>query len=114
MIIYKYPLELKDGAQEMLLPPGSTVRSIQMQGGRLTVWAEHAEGTLAYTKYPHLLDAHYFSVIATGRSFTYEDDERYFTTVQDGPYVWHVFYRVVAADQREADAKWRVARGQIK
>jgi hypothetical protein len=77
--IYKY--ELKEGSVEM--PIGAKILSIQYQNNRPYIWA------LVDTDVE--CDFRYFTIVGTGEDFPEADDFTYINTIQDGPFVWHIF-----------------------
>jgi hypothetical protein len=77
--IYKY--ELKEGSVEM--PIGAKILSIQYQNNRPYIWA------LVDTDVE--CEFRYFALVATGEDFPEADDFTYINTIQDGPFVWHIF-----------------------
>lgn len=82
--IHKFTLRPRPsfGAQAIDLPVDAQILDCQMQGGRLALWA------LLDPSATSLLRA--FRVYATGTGLPTAPG-RYIATVQDGPYVWHVF-----------------------
>ena len=83
--VFKWALRTGGGPQKLGLYDGYQVLSVQMQGGTLCLWA------LVDTDAPAVnLD---ILVIATGHNCL-ETFAKYLGTVQDGPYVWHVFARI--------------------
>lgn len=80
--IWKYSIRLIDGPQILLVPPQSKLVAFQKQGEHLAVWAEvysNAEPTQRIQ----------VEVVGTGHSLP--DDHKYFGTVQDPPFVWHLY-----------------------
>lgn len=82
-VIYKYALEIKDGEQEFVLPEDFVVLDAQIQEGQLYMWLVHDTTNVKY--------AYKFVVLGTGQPFTYQSLV-HVGTVQQGPFVWHVFY----------------------
>jgi hypothetical protein len=78
--IYKY--ELKDG-RGVEMPIGAKVLTIQTQNGLPYIWA------LVDTDVE--CDFRYFTIVGTGHDFPEADDFTYINTIQDGPFVWHIF-----------------------
>ena len=78
--IYKY--KLKDG-RGVEMPIGAKVLTIQKQNGLPYIWA------LVDTDAE--FDFRYFEIVGTGRDFPEADDFTYINTIQDGPFVWHIF-----------------------
>jgi hypothetical protein len=82
--IFKYPIEVKD-KQVVSMPRGAQVLSVQMQNGKLTVWALCPAATAVH-------ESRTFHVFGTGHDLPEAADSRTFVaTVQDGNYVWHIF-----------------------
>lgn len=83
--IYKYVLEITDD-QVISIPGPLELLSIQLQGGRLCLWAKVCvEAPLE--KVP-------IRIVGTGHSFDdCLDGWQFLSTVQQGIYVWHVFYK---------------------
>ena len=77
--IYKY--EFKEGSVEM--PIGAKILTIEDQDGRLHIWA--IVDTDAESEF------RYFAIVGTGQDFPEADDYTYINTIQDGPFVWHIF-----------------------
>ncbi len=77
--IYKY--ELKEGSVEM--PIGAKILSIQDQNNRSYIWA--LVGIDAECEF------RYFAIVCTGHDFPEADDFTYINTIQNGPFVWHIF-----------------------
>lgn len=79
--IYKYPLYTTD-RQSVPLPAGAEILSIQMQGSGPCLWAiVDTEAIAAPVR---------IVVVGTGHALP-EQPLHFIATVQDGPYVWHVF-----------------------
>ena len=78
--IYKY--KLKDG-RGVEMPIGAKVLTIQKQNGLPYIWA------LVDTDAE--CDFRYFEIVGTGRDFPEADNFTYINTIQDGPFVWHIF-----------------------
>ncbi len=82
LTIYKYELQL--GATQLLLPMFSQVLDVQMQNGKICLWA--LQDPEAFK------DVRNFLVCGTGGVLNYRPHEiQYLATVQDGQFVWHVF-----------------------
>ena len=77
--IYKY--EFKEGSVEM--PIGAKILTIEDQDDRLYIWA------LVDTDAEY--EFRYFTIVGTGQDFPEADDYTYINTIQDGPFVWHIF-----------------------
>ncbi len=83
--IFKYTLFVTD-EQEVGMPDGAHVLSAQMQGDQLCIWA--------------LVDSEARTVnrnvriFGTGRPVNIEGNWQFAGTVQEGPFVWHIFVEV--------------------
>lgn len=80
--IYKYQLEITD-EQEVALPLGAQILSVQMQNGILCLWA-----FVDSEAYPI---ARTIRVFGTGNPFPELGTHQHLGTVQQPPCVWHVF-----------------------
>lgn len=76
--VWKFDLE--DGPV-LRLPVGATVLTAQSQAGRLCLWAVVDPEAAREDRKVH--------VIGTGQPVP--EDVQYVGTVQEGPFVWHVF-----------------------
>jgi hypothetical protein len=78
--IWKYPLHTPNG--EIQMPKGAQILHVGDQGGQITLWAKvdpHAEtGWLRV------------SILGTGHEIPLDAGE-HLGTVQQPPYVWHIF-----------------------
>jgi hypothetical protein len=81
MKIWKFPIELKHGTQEIRGPAPLTIRHFGIQDTRLTVWAE-VNPVSAETK-------KWIRVVGTGSDIP--KGWEYRGTVQDGCMVWHLY-----------------------
>ena len=81
MRIYKY--QIVDGKIEA--PAGSQILTCQLQRGEFCVWA---------LVNPEVTELNTWDVrvLGTGQDFD-SVGWAYLSTVQDGPFVWHIFYR---------------------
>jgi len=79
--IWKYPLFM--GMNDVEMPVGSKVISVENQAGILTMWA------LVDTDKEAAKVTRTFSVKGTG--FPIKDNEEHIGTWQQPPYVWHLF-----------------------
>ena len=82
--IYKYELEITD-KQDVEMPLGAQMLSVQMQGDKLCVWALITTGREQ--------EVRHIEIYGTGRDIGNENQMNIFHrgTVQDGGLVWHVF-----------------------
>ena len=78
--IYKYELEDGRGVE---MPIGAKVLTIQTQNGLPYIWA--------LVDIDAECDFRYFTIVGTGHDFPNADDFNYINTIQDGPFVWHIF-----------------------
>jgi len=77
--IWKYTLQIDDG--EMIdMPRGARPLAVQVQAGDMCLWAA------VDSRAP--LVRHKFNIGGTGHPLP---DGEYIGSVQDGPYVWHIF-----------------------
>lgn len=82
--IYKYPLEITD-EQEIEIPLGSRILSVQMQRDQLCLWAMVNSKVTNKTKIKIL-------VCGTGNPIEYPPSRMEFLgTIQQQVFVWHVF-----------------------
>lgn len=82
--IYKYPINLTTEKQCLCLPENSQLLSVQMQNEKLCVWALIDES--------QPLSMVRFHIFGTGENLPDDLNTVFLGTVQDGIYVWHVFY----------------------
>lgn len=85
--IYKYPLQITD-LQTLWLPAGAEVLTVQVQRDEVYLWA------IVNLDLPPT-DERVFETIGTGGPVVSGGDirRRYIATVQQSPFVWHVFER---------------------
>jgi hypothetical protein len=85
--IHKYPLPSKLGEVVTVeMPSHSEILDAQMQHGRVMLWA------FVCTELP--LAIRHFVVVGTGHDLSEhmaQGELRHISTMQEGPYVWHVF-----------------------
>jgi hypothetical protein len=82
--IWNYPLEVTD-LQTLKIPQGAQILSAQIQSGQLMLWA------LVDTSNP--CEKVKIEVVGTGNPIA-DACRKYISTVQMGPFVWHVFQLV--------------------
>lgn len=85
--IYKYPLAVLD-EQEVSMPGSAVVLCVQIQAG-------HGPCLWARVNTEFSLEKRTFLIVGTGNPFP--ESKRppvYIGTVQQGPFVWHVFEKV--------------------
>lgn len=82
--IYKYPIDVLD-EQEVLMPHGANILSIQWQRGELMLWA--------LVQPINLRSPRKIVMLGTGHDFWNSEDFDYITTIQqnDGDLIWHIF-----------------------
>jgi hypothetical protein len=80
--IWKFPLAIT-GEQMITMPKGTAILSVQMQGNQLSLWALVNE---RYDDSPCRVH-----IVGTGHPADHVLAMPFVGTVQDGPYVWHVF-----------------------
>ena len=81
MTIWKFPLELTN-KQEVQMPVGANVISVDNQHGQICMWALVNDEAEKETRT--------FEVVGTGH-YMRDIDRDFVGTVQQGPFVWHVF-----------------------
>lgn len=92
--IWKFPIKIEDtdnnGRLEVKIP-GHFIKPLafQFQGYGLFLWAECNDH--------QPLKSHWFRVVGTGHELP-RVDTVYVGTVQDGSFVWHLYYEVDNAD----------------
>jgi hypothetical protein len=79
--IYKYPLQLADGAQEVKMPKGAHLVHVDLQHGDPTLWAEVDTEAAS--------EVRLFQVHGTGHPIKH--DGNYVGTAVGVPFVWHVY-----------------------
>jgi hypothetical protein len=84
--IWKYTLDLAD-TQTVQIPEGAQILTAQFQGTQLCVWAL-VDCDPEIPKQNREIE-----IIGTGNPII-EAPRRYISTVQQVPFVWHVFERV--------------------
>jgi hypothetical protein len=83
MRIFKYELYITDGVQELRLPKGAEILTVQVQAARLMFWA---------IVHPHFeTEKRCFSVYGTGHEMNPTITHKYIATVQNFQLVWHIF-----------------------
>lgn len=80
MRIYKYTIF---ETMPTVMPKGAKILSVQVQKSTVTAWA-------LVDPYEKEEEIRHFRCYATGEDFNPENDI-YLATVQDGPFVWHVW-----------------------
>jgi hypothetical protein len=83
-IILKYTLDVIPDMQAIEMAIDAKFLAVQMQYSKITLWMVETAGESLRQKF-------YFTVLGTGQKFEQKDCE-YLGTVQNGLYVWHIFY----------------------
>lgn len=82
--VFKYPLSIQSGIQQLMLPRGAAVLHVGQQEGGLQLWALCAPAAP--------LEKRHFIVAGTGWLLHFTaTPQSYLGTVQSDSYVWHVF-----------------------
>ena len=84
MKIYKYTLAMAD-EQVIDMPFGAEILSAQMQNEQLCMWALVSPN--------HRDEAVTLCVVGTGNPFPDARQCKFVATVQDKPFVWHIFVK---------------------
>lgn len=84
-VIYKHTLEMTD-FQTLDLPVDARILAVQMQDGKICLWTTQLRGEYAMNK-----TSRRFTIVGTGNAYDERNAGRYVGTVQQPPYVWHVF-----------------------
>lgn len=79
--VFKYTLDIRDGAQNPSLPVGAEIVHVAMQVEKIRLWA--------VVDIRQKISNRLFVVVATGQPIEFVG--HYTGTVHDGIYVWHVF-----------------------
>ena len=79
--IYKYALY--DSVTTLALPERAEVLTVQMQGSTPTMWVKVNPGALTEDRV--------FRICATGQKLLSNEMLKYIATIQNGPYIFHVF-----------------------
>jgi hypothetical protein len=82
LTIWKFPTSGELGAK-IEMPSGAQILTAQPQGGTLMIWAIVDTDAPKVKRQVH--------VIGTGWTSPFPDNVRYVATVQQPPFVWHVF-----------------------
>lgn len=88
-VIYKFPLGVTD-EQDIEMPAGAKILSAQLQHDRICIWA-------LCEKHEEVKQTRSIRVFGTGNSISLDDRMfklEYISTVQMGPFVWHVFEKI--------------------
>jgi len=82
MIVFKYPIYLTNNIQTLQLPESAKVLAFQIQDGDMCIWVLMNPERTRITRL--------FRVISTGNAL-HDEPMEYIGTVQQPPYVWHLF-----------------------
>lgn len=92
--IHKFPLAITD-RQTIDLPGHAEILRVGVQGGAIYLWAVVATNTM-------LVESRTFDVVGTGNPVPGDaTEDNYLGTVEDGPFVWHVFETTVRFDSHD-------------
>lgn len=91
MVVWKVTLSIGKLDQIRSLPEGAKVLTAQMQAGVPTLWVLCEPLRTAENRF--------FDVLGTGWDGI-GPNHKYISTVQDGPFVWHVFEHATGARGR--------------
>jgi len=80
--IHKYILQI-DGIIVIDMPIGSKILDVQNQDNRICMWV------IVNTELE--TEERVFQIIGTGHQLLGRTEKKYIGTVQQGPFVWHVF-----------------------
>ena len=83
LTIYKYQIMLEPRTN-LRMPQGAKILSFQMQSGKPYIWS------LVDPKQE--LTEEVFLLLGTGHGTLVPETTDYIGTVQDGPFVWHLFH----------------------
>lgn len=83
--IWKFPLTLTD-VQEIILPAGARLLTVQLQDNVPCLWA-------LVNDYIGLTQVRTIEIHGTGNPIEGNHQRRYIATFQQPPFVWHVFER---------------------
>jgi hypothetical protein len=88
MVIWKFQLDRVD-SQQISMPKEAQVLSVAMQHGNICIWATVSPDA------PN--EDRVFEIRGTGNPLPadFYEDRIFIGTVFDGPYVWHVFERLL-------------------
>ncbi len=83
-VIFKYEIKLLADSVTVKMPDGAQILTAQLQGDTLCIWA-------VVNRYAPMTDRQ-IEIIGTGNPFI-DDSRCYIATVQQPPWVWHIFER---------------------
>lgn len=83
VIVYKYSLTDRNSLHRVSMPKEAKILSAQMQGRDLQLWALITEAADEVERE--------FLILGTGVPFVGPCSVKFIDTVQEGPFVWHVF-----------------------
>jgi len=90
MIIYKYPLPIKQFIQ-LAMPVDSEILTFQVQNENPVLWAKHKDLKSEWA-------IRHFTFIGTGNEYDQESGHVYIGTIQLKGFVWHLFEIVTYQD----------------
>lgn len=94
--VWKWPLQLNrlNCRQTLYVPVGTKFLSAQYQGSQLCIW-----GLVPACNEPERINnLRTIYICGTGHDISSMDIGQYIATVQDGPFVWHIFEAVADSD----------------
>lgn len=98
-IIYKYPIvTMGVGIDSIKMPAHAQILSAQMQDDIICIWALVDLNESVQEDYSIL-------VVGTGMDLSphFDKNWHFIDTVQDGAYVWHIFYKNNSNDNLKED-----------
>lgn len=90
-VIWKYVLGRRSG-QVIEMPESARLLACQMQRNDICVWAEIDDPSYGDPAKVVMKDVAFY-IEGTGNGFALEGQAKYFATVQDGPFVWHIYVK---------------------
>ena len=82
-LIWKFPIQIK-AYQELKLPYGAEILTVQFQEDTLCLWALVPSSN-------HQSQTRELKIFGTGQFIEFSDSLKYIATVQRSSFVWHVF-----------------------
>lgn len=90
-LIYKYPIKRPTntyGIVELYLPIAAKILSCEVQNGHLCIWAEFVAPSKDETVQVKIRT---FQIVGTGHRFELTPTMEFIATVQQPPFVWHIY-----------------------
>lgn len=91
--IYKY--QIGPNQKSVIMDRFVGILKVDWQGDELCVWCMVSD-IMKQTKIK-------FHIIPTGYEFDFKADMKYLDTIQNGEYVWHIFYEYEAERGKKGD-----------